>query len=50
MKRTLSLIAASTLVALSFNSLAGGTHSGGHGHGSEESAMYSKQGKPHDQC
>ena len=39
MKRTLSLIAASALVALSFNSFAGGTHSGGHGHGSEESAI-----------
>ena len=45
MKRTLSLIAASALVALSFNSFAGGNHGGGHdgggahGHGSAESAI-----------
>ena len=45
MKRTLSLIAASALVALSFNSFAGGNHGGGHdgggahGHGSDESAI-----------
>lgn len=45
MKRTLSLIAASALVAISFNSFAGGNHGGGHdaggakGHGSAESAI-----------
>lgn len=39
MKRTLTLIAASALVALSSNSFAGGTHSGGHGHAREESAI-----------
>ncbi|GDY37512.1 MULTISPECIES: plastocyanin/azurin family copper-binding protein [unclassified Acidovorax] len=45
MKRTFSLIAASAVVALSFNSFAGGNHGGGHdgggarGHGSAESAI-----------
>ena len=43
MKRTLSLIAASALVALSFNSFAGGNHGGGHAgggaHGDAESAI-----------
>jgi uncharacterized cupredoxin-like copper-binding protein len=39
MKRTLCLFATSTLVALSFNSFAGGAHSGSHGHVSEESAI-----------
>lgn len=43
MKRTLSLIAASALVAISFNSFAGGNHGGGHAgggaHGDAESAI-----------
>lgn len=39
MKRTLSLIAVSALVALSSNSFASGNHGGGHGHGSAESAI-----------
>lgn len=39
MQRTLSLIATSGLLALSFNSLAAGSHGGGHGHASEESAI-----------
>lgn len=39
MKRTLSLIA---LLILTSNSIAGGNHIGGHGHGDEESAI----GKP----
>lgn len=43
MKRTLSLIAVSTLVAISFNSFAGGNHGGGHAgggaHGDAESAI-----------
>ena len=39
MQRNLSLIAACALVALSFNSFAGGNHAGGDGHGSADSAI-----------